>query len=130
MKMKMKMNDQVDEYFNSISDLADEILTQLQKEVIKLGFASDALILKQPEEAIYRLEKDPYNGQDCLIGDWRDDKGTKTGSLQFNSEGIFFVEQDIIQPHPTDKRWFVEAVNAWGTKKEIKSEARLIANME
>jgi len=124
------MIEQVDDYFTSISDLADEILTQLQKEVNKLGFAPTALNLQKPQEAIYRLEKDPSNGQYFLIGDWRDDKGIKTGSLQFNSEGQFFVEQDIIQPHPTDNRWFVEAVSAWGTETNIKSEARLIANPE
>ena len=126
----MNMIDQVDDYFSSISELADEIFIQLQKEVNKLGFSVSTLNLKQPQEAIYRLEKDPANGQYFLIGDWRDDKGIKTGSLQFNSEGQFFVEQDIIQAHPTDKRWFVEAVSAWGTETKIKSEARLIANPE
>lgn len=124
------MADQVDEFFSSISDLADKISIQLQKEVNKLGFAPSVLSLKQPQEAIYRLEKDPANGQYFLIGDWRDDKGFKTGSLQFNSEGQFFVEQDIIQPHPTDKRWFVEAVSAWGSETKIKSEVRLINNPE
>ncbi len=122
------MTDHVEEYFSRVSELADEILVQMQNELLKLGFSSVALNLKQPKDAIYRLEKDPYNGQDCLIGDWRDDRGFRVGSLQFNSEDIFFVEQDIILPHPTDTRWFVEAVNAWGSKFKIKSEACLIPN--
>lgn len=92
----------------------------------KTGLSAESFNLKQPKDAIYRLEKDLSNGKYYLIGDWRDDKGIKIGSLQFNSDGHFFVEQDIIQPHPTDKRWFIEAVNAWGTKNMIKSEARLI----
>ena len=124
------MSDKVDEYYSKYRELADEILIQLQNEVRKVGFSADDFILQKPIDAFYRLEKDPSNSQYYLIGDWRDDKGIKTGSLQFNSDGHFFVEQDIIQPHPTDKRWFIEAVNAWGTKSKIKSEVRLIENPE
>lgn len=124
------MTDDIEAYFAQIRELADKIVQQMEGDVKQLGFTAEQLNLKKPGDAIYRLEKDPSNGQNSLVGDWRDDKGIKTGSLQFNSEGHFFVEQDIVQPHPRDKRWFVEAVNAWGNATKIKSEARLIANPE
>lgn len=124
------MTDAIESYYAKISDLAETIFEQMQNDVIKLGFDSAELDMKKPGDAVYRLEKDPSNGLDSLVGEWRDDRGIKTGSLQFHSEGNFFVEQDIIRPHPNDKRWFVEAINAWGNAGKIKSEARLIANPE
>ena len=106
-----------------------EIHKRLQQEVIKLGLDISEVTLKTVDDAVYRLDKDPANGECSLVGDWRDEKGTKLGSLLFHPDGSFFVEHDVIKTHPTDKRWFVEAVNAWGRGETIKSEARLLPSM-
>jgi hypothetical protein len=123
------INANVEIYFAKIKKLANKIIKKLQHEVFKLGFQSDEITLKSADEAIYRLEKDTVNDKYSLVGDWRDEKGIKIGSLLFHSEEHFFVEQDIIKPHPNDKRFFVEAVNAWGKSGNIKAEARLIARL-
>lgn len=120
------MTDATAERYAQIEGLADEILNRLQDETHKLGFGGSEVTLKLPAEAVYRLERDPADGGYSLVGDWLDGKGMKQGSLLFHADGSFFVEQDIIKPHPVKKRWFVEAVNAWGRDADIRAEARLL----
>lgn len=112
-------------YFKQRS-LAQTICCRLQDEAVKLGFKEKEVVLASPDTASYRLEKDPYSCEYSLVGDWHNAKGMKTGSLLFHADGSFFVEQDIVLPHPQKKQWFVEAVNAWGQGSDIKAEARLL----
>ena len=116
-------------YF-SIKNCAYAIVRQLRDEVMRLGFDSSEVRINQPVEAEYRLEKDPRNGEYSLIGDWFDDKGIKLGSLLFHPDGSFYVEHDVVKPHPTNKHWFVEGVNAWGKDMHIRSEAILLPQSE
>jgi hypothetical protein len=48
------------------------------------------------------------------------------GQIQFNSDGSFYAEYDVVQPHPSKKQFFVEAINAWGHENNIKTEAKLL----
>jgi len=116
-------------YF-SVKTLADDIYKQLRREAIKLGFPPAEITLTSPDEAEYRLEKDPSSCEYSLVGDWHNEQGMKVGCLLFHADGTFFVEHDIVKPHPEKKRWFVEAVNAWGKGREIKAEARLLPSPE
>jgi hypothetical protein len=61
-----------------------------------------------------------------LIGTWKNAQGQCVGRLVFHCDGSFFAEYDVVQQHPTDRRWFVEAVNAWGKHETIKVEPRLL----
>ena len=124
------MDEAVAERYLEIKGFACEIVEKLQEEVRKLGFEASEVQIKPSVEASYRLEKDPSNGEYALVGDWYDAKGAKLGSLLFHPDGSFFVEHDIVRPHPTKQGWFVEAVNAWGKGSQIKSEARLLAMPE
>jgi hypothetical protein len=72
------------------------------------------------------LQRDPASGQSSLVGIWRDANGQRVGSIIFHCDGSFFAEYDVVEPHPQDRRWFVEAVNAWGKNNTIKSEPRLL----
>jgi hypothetical protein len=109
---------------------AEEIVRRLRHEVVQLGFDPTEIRITSPQQAKYRLERDPSNGAYGLVGDWLDDRGMKIGSLLFYPDGSFYVEHDVIKPHPTKRRWFVEAVNAWGKDAEIKAEARLLPQPE
>ena len=120
------MDDAVKESYLQVEAVAKDIHERLQAEVNKLGFGIDEVQLKEPFEAWYRLEPDPASGKKALKGDWIDEKGAKLGSLVFNIDGSFFVEQDIVRPHPKKPGWFVEAVNAWGREGIIKAEAKLL----
>ena len=121
------MDESVAVRFFKIEQLALDVHQRLYDEVEKLGFCGSDVILKPPEEASYRLERDPSNSEFSLVGDWRNEQGMKLGTLLFHADGSFFVEQDIVKPHPTKPEWFVEAVNAWGKGAVIKAEPRLIA---
>lgn len=124
------MDETVAVRFHKIEQLADRIFEQLCREVSKLGFATGELSLMRPQEASYRLERDPATCEFSLVGDWLGDQGMKRGMLLFHADGSFFVEQDVVRPHPVRTGWFVEAVNAWGRGDEIKAEARLLAMPE
>lgn len=124
------MDESVAVRFHKIEGLAKAVHQRLYDEIIKLGFSESDVNLKAPEEANYRLERDPSNSEYSLVGDWLNEQGSKLGMLLFHSDGSFFVEHDIIKPHPTKSDLFVEAVNAWGKGAVINAEARLLAMPE
>jgi len=112
--------------FCKIEPLVDEIHGRLCGVVAALGFPVGQVELLKPGDAAYRLERDPYNSEFSLVGEWRDPQGMKLGNLLFHADGSFFVEQDIVKPHPCKRGWYVEAVNAWGRGDEIRAEPRLM----
>ena len=120
------MDESVAVRFFKIEQLADRVFDQLYREVLKLGFSNGEVALQRPEDADYRLERDPSTSEYSLVGDWVSERGAKLGTLLFHADGSFFVEQDVVRPHPTRSGWFVEAVNAWGKGDTIKAEARLL----
>ena len=120
------MDESVAVRFFKVEQLADQVFDRLYREVLKLGFANGDVTLKRPQEATYRLERDPSTSEFSLVGDWLSEQGMKLGTLLFHADGSFFVEQDVVRPHPKRSGWFVEAVNAWGRGDEIKAEARLL----
>ncbi|MES9990908.1 MAG: hypothetical protein ABW098_03080 [Candidatus Thiodiazotropha sp.] len=124
------MDETVAVRFYKVEDLANRIFERLHQEVLKLGFSSGDITLKHPQDANYRLERDPASCEYSLVGDWLSEQGLKLGTLLFHADGSFYVEQDVVRPHPRQNGWFVEAVNAWGRGDEIKAEARLLAMPE
>lgn len=112
--------------YAQLATFADEIVRSLHLEVVKLGFDPAIVTLHSADEAVYRLSRDPSNGEYGLVGEWRDDRRIKFGELLFHTDGSFFVEQDVARPHPAKAKWFVEAVNAWGRDGQILAEARLL----
>lgn len=120
------MSDEVCARYAGIAELASAIARHLQDEVEKLGFDAREVALQEPEDAMYRLERDPYSGTESLVGEWRDECGMKRGELKFHADGTFFVEQDVTRVHPRRAHWFVEGVTAWGRDHEIRSEATLL----
>ena len=120
------MDDEIRSRYQGIMELADKIAARLDAEVAKLGFAASEVRIRRPDEAVFRLDRDPSTSEYALVGDWFDERGGKLGSLLFHADGSFYVEHDVVRPHPGKRRWFVEAVNAWGKDEQIKSEARLL----
>ena len=118
------MSQDVNARLEQLRSHAEDVCEQLRREAEKLKL-SDAI---DPDinRAKFSLGRDPANGGETLVGVWRDDYGFKQGEILFHADGSFFAEYDIVQDHPTDKRWFVEASTAWGRNDSIKSELRLI----
>ncbi len=61
-----------------------------------------------------------------LEGVWLTEQGGKLGTIIIHHDDSFFAEYDIIRPHPSKSKWFIEAVSAWGRNENIKTEARLL----
>lgn len=120
------MQPEVEERYQQLKQLAEQINQQFKQQIEKLGFSSGEVTLQTPEQASYRLETDPSNGEPALVGDWLDARGYKKGSLIFHSDGSFYAEQDIALAHPKRSGWFIEALNAWGRDQDIKAEAKLL----
>ena len=112
--------------YAEIRELAENIIERCQHEVDRLGPGKRRLRLQQPSQARYTLQQDPASGDYTLMGTWFDERGARQGSLVFHADGSFFVEHDVVEPHPQKPRWFVEAVNAWGRGDTIKAELRLL----
>lgn len=108
--------------------LGTSICQRLSEEINELGF-SETEIQHYPiyDEAVFILIKDPYTGEHNLTGYWYDaPKKQRIGRLQFNSDGTFYAEYDVVKPHPTNTKRFVEGVTAWGKAEQLKSEPKLL----
>ncbi|MGZ5059427.1 MAG: hypothetical protein ACXWE3_13165 [Methylobacter sp.] len=108
--------------------LAESVCRRLVEEINELGF-TEADIPHYPryDDADFELIKDPYAGEDNLACYWYDEpKKQRIGRLQFNSDGTFYAEYDVVKPHPTKASRFVEGVTAWGKAEQIKSEPKLL----
>ncbi|MDD5216231.1 MAG: hypothetical protein PHQ03_11960 [Methylococcales bacterium] len=103
------------------------ISQRISEAIVKLGFSVQTPI-KLPvfENAEFRLILDPLTQESNLAGYWYNDKKQRIGQIQFNSDGSFYAEYDVVQPHPSKKQFFVEAINAWGREDNIKTEAKLL----
>jgi len=108
--------------------LAESVCQRLTEEINKLGFAA-AEIKHFPkyDDASFELVKDPFTGEHNLACYWFDEfKKQRIGRLQFNSDGTFYAEYDVVKNHPGKSKWFVEGISAWGKADNIKAEAKLL----
>ncbi|MGZ8919291.1 MAG: hypothetical protein ACXW04_09690 [Methylobacter sp.] len=116
------------EHIKTNRNLGMSICQRLSEEIDKLGFTV-AEIKHYPnyDNASFELIKDPYTGENNLTCYWYDELNKqRIGRLQFNSDGTFYAEYDVIKTHPGTSKWFVEGVTAWGKAENIKSEAKLL----
>jgi len=109
------------------SPLGEAICAKLAEEIRKLGFPEESLPpFPVYGQAIFTRSKDTYSGLDSLIGIWRNGQGYRIGEIKLHGDGSFYAEFDVALPHPSNARWFVEAVIAWGRDDIIKAEAKLL----
>ena len=116
------INDKIALEKNSLRDIWQAMRMQLADA----GIENALNIIPLPEEAEYTVERDPFDGSETLHGVWRDKKGNKIGEIQVRDNDSVYAEADVIRNHPTDGRWFVESVTAWGKKTDIKTELKLL----
>lgn len=121
------LQDTLQERIRQESTRLQAICHALGREIARLGL-DDA----PPDSAALtcQLQQDPASGALTLAGAWRNARGHLLGQVLLHGDGSFFAEYDVIRPHPTKPRWFVEAVTAWGRGDEIRSEPRLLPVVE
>ncbi len=118
---------ELSEHIELNRSFAEAICEKLSAEIFKLGFA-ESEIKQYPkyDEASHELVKDPYTGDFNLTSYWYDSYKMRIGRLQFNSDGTFYAEYDVVKNHPKKPKWFVEGITAWGKADNIKAEAKLL----
>lgn len=117
--------------FEQHKQLGVLICQEMLLAIKKLGFSAGE-IKRVPvfDNAEFSLTKDPYTTEENLTGYWFDSNKQRIGEIQFNSDGSFYAEYDIVKPHPFKKQWFVEAMTAWGREQAVKTEAKLLPSLE
>lgn len=78
------------------------------------------------ETAAFTKVVDPANGMPGFEGIWRNHLNERVGKIIFNSDGSYYAEYDLCVRHPSQQRWFIEAVTAWGRGGEVRAEPRLL----
>lgn len=103
-------------------DTLVEVACVLRNRLLRSGLP-DVTLPAQPQRC--RLVRDPYDGSSTLIAEWRKSQGKPLGSVVIHENGQLFAELDVLQPLPHDPSWFVDAVIAFGTPGELRTELRL-----
>jgi hypothetical protein len=108
--------------------VAESVCQRMIQEINKLGFSeNDVQDYPRYDDATFVLIKDPFTGEHNLSCYWYEGpKKQRIGRLQFNSDGTFYAEYDLVKPHPSNRRFFVEGITAWGKADNIKAEAKLL----
>lgn len=101
-----------------------EIWQALHNRLQRAGFAESAG--QGHELGLRELRRDPFDGSEALYSEWRGLDGRRLGTALIRADGNVYAELDVIKPHPTDGRWFVEGVTAWGKQGAIKTELKLL----
>ncbi|QPK64692.1 hypothetical protein IVG45_07000 [Methylomonas sp. LL1] len=103
------------------------VCQRISENIAKLGFSvQTGITLPDFEAAEFSLVTDPYSQSQDLVGYWYNTGKQRIGQIKFHGDGSFYAEYDVVQPHPSKKQFFVEAINAWGQQDNIKTEAKLL----
>ena len=120
----MGVSGELDRRLDELQPLGMKVLRELERSAQRLG--ADGFYAPAWEAGTASLRRDPADGSLALVVEWRDARGYKNGELVINADGSLYAECDVLRAHPTDTRWFVEAVTAWVCDGAIHSEPRLL----
>jgi len=121
------MNSTLQAQIESKREFGQVVCRRISDNIAKLGFPDQAdIATPNYDDAEFDLVIDPYTQHQDLVGYWFSASKQRIGQIQFHGDGSFYAEYDVVKPHPTKKRWFVEAINAWGHPDNIKTEAKLL----
>lgn len=109
--------------------LLNAVWQAMRLRLVDTGLEDSLNTLPRPEVARYEMREDPFDTSKTLIGTWRDTQGATVGEIQVRDNGSVYAELDVIRNHPTDARWFVESVTAWGNQGDIKTELKLLSTV-
>lgn len=119
--------DNLQSYIEQKQVLGEKICMALQAEISKLGFADKGFDNLSFDQLSFNLSHDSFAKHDSLEASWLGKRNNRLGSIVFHGDGSFFAEYDVVQPHPSDKRWFIEAIEVWGNESTIKTELKLLS---
>lgn len=101
------------------------VSTRLKVELARYNFSAPVAALNGGLHNL-QLRIDDFDGNQSLYGEWHDNQGHCKGSLLIHGSGQVYAELDVLQDHPTDKKWYVESVTCWGPTEGLKCELGLL----
>jgi hypothetical protein len=116
----------LDQAIHKYEEQGNKICQSLIDKVIKEKLPFPHLSGIDWSKANFQLTKDPSDGSECLLAEWKNKSGGKLGSIRFNGDNSFYAEYDILSAYPKDSKWFVESVTAWGNGEVIKTDLQLL----
>lgn len=121
------MNQTLEQHIAAKRPFGQTICQHIGDNIVKLGFSPQTGIAAPDFAAAeFSLVTDPFTQSQDLVGYWYNAGKQRIGQIKFHGDGSFYAEFDVVQPHPSKKRYFVEAINAWGRQDNIKTEAKLL----
>ena len=124
--MSPELQDRLDEF----EKIGDGLCQSMIDYLSEIGMDCQELPRISTNGLVYSEQRDPYSGEVSLYGEWRNTHKILCGNINYRADGSLYLEHDVLQPHPTDKRWIIEAITAWGTAGELKLEPRLMTAIE
>jgi len=121
------MSGGIEEYVAAKREFGKAVCQRISENIAKLGFPLQTdLTLPNYDAAEFSLVTDPFSQSQDLVGYWYNAGKQRIGQIKFHGDGSFYAEYDVVKPHPNKKQFFVEAINAWGRRDNIKTEAKLL----
>ncbi len=121
------MSSPLEAHIDAKREFGKLICQRIVENIAKLGFPLQTNIrMPDFDAAQFNLVIDPFTQSEDLVGYWYDTRQQRIGQIKFHGDGSFYAEYDVVQPHPRKTQFFVEAINAWGHRDMIKTEAKLL----
>ncbi len=116
--------DAVKQRFEREVSTLNAIAQAIANELAKSDLPALAVDFSAP--TLQELRVDSFDQNETWFGEWRDHSGLLQGSISIHGNGQAYAQFDVLCPHPQKSRWYVEAVTAWGSSQQIKSELQLL----
>lgn len=123
------MADALEQRIATAQPLGQAVCEAMRAELQRQGFDDALQRVAAFDLAEFSLHKDPFDGRESLKGVW-DGRHGGYGHILLYPDGMVYAEVDVIHAHPKKKKWFVEAVTAWGHEDNLKTELRLLPALE
>lgn len=121
------MKTSIEEHVAAKREYGKTVCQRISENIAKLGFPLQTdITLPSYDAAEFSLVTDPFSQSQDLVGYWYNTGKQRIGQIKFHGDGSFYAEYDVLQPHPSKRQCFVEAINAWGQQENIKTEAKLL----
>lgn len=98
---------------------------RLRAELSRYGFLTQMEVLGRGMHN-QQLRIDDFDGNQSLYAEWQNTDGHCLGSLLIHGTGQVYAELDVLQDHPTNRKWFVESVTCWGGSDALNCELGLL----
>lgn len=120
------MSPEFQQQLEEFGEIGEQLCHSLTNYLSEMGMESQRLPRVTMNGLVFSEQRDPFSGEVSLQGEWRNSQGMLCGSLSYRQNGSIYIEHDVLEPHPTDTRWIVEAITAWGFIDKLNIEPKLM----